>query len=586
MLNTARRDRAMLVVGAWLVACAGVLAYANTFDGAWVWDDASSVLLHQHVQAPARVVAEWQVGEKETGEAAGAFLGALGQLFLEDQHAFGRGDGNFYRPLLSVSFALDYLLSVRTETALSDTPAESPGVFWFHLQSLAWHLLAAWGLLAVLHRLGAPPLVVIAVPLLWVLHPLHTEAVAYISGRADMMSGAFVFWSLYFALGAGAGLRGLASTTACALLFALGLCSKEATLIFPLVLLPCVLLRPAGEGASSSPLRFAPVLVSFLLLGGYIYLRSTVLSFAEAGESVSAPLTQRLVETLQSFAYYIALLFWPVGLHMERTLEGAGWGAAMVGLLLLAGLIALAVLSGMRGQRRVALAVIWFLLTWLPISGVFPLNAPLAEHWMYVPMAGFWWAFFECAALAAVQPRFRLAGPAVAAVLAAVFLTLTIARNADWHDNERLFLATLRENPSTVRVHYNLAVTYGDLQRESAAAQRHYQAAASLRAGSSAEDGREAQLSLGMLALDAARPLDAVPPFAALLADPAAQGSALAAEAWLGAFRAQLAAGDVAAALQLFSSPLAQNEQLAQTAGQFIGGAPLVAEPHYPGLMP
>jgi hypothetical protein len=58
MLDTARRDRAMLVVGAWLVACAGVLAYANTFDGTWVWDDASSVLLHEHVQAPARVVAE------------------------------------------------------------------------------------------------------------------------------------------------------------------------------------------------------------------------------------------------------------------------------------------------------------------------------------------------------------------------------------------------------------------------------------------------------------------------------------------------------------------------------------------------
>lgn len=64
-----------------LVALAGTLVYINTFHADWVWDDVSSVLLHKHVQTPSSVF----------------------QLFLEDQHAFGRGQGNFYRPLVSLS---------------------------------------------------------------------------------------------------------------------------------------------------------------------------------------------------------------------------------------------------------------------------------------------------------------------------------------------------------------------------------------------------------------------------------------------------------------------------------------------------
>src|SRR5512145_2849251 len=72
-----------------LLALACIAAYANTLSGAWVWDDASSVLLHKHVQDPGRFF----------------------QLFREDQHAFGRGQGNFYRPLVSASFMLDYQLS-------------------------------------------------------------------------------------------------------------------------------------------------------------------------------------------------------------------------------------------------------------------------------------------------------------------------------------------------------------------------------------------------------------------------------------------------------------------------------------------
>ena len=77
-----------VAVAIWLAVLAFV-AYGNTLPGEFVWDDASSILLHQHVKDPGKVFA----------------------LFTEDQHAFAGGQGNFYRPLLSVTFMADYALA-------------------------------------------------------------------------------------------------------------------------------------------------------------------------------------------------------------------------------------------------------------------------------------------------------------------------------------------------------------------------------------------------------------------------------------------------------------------------------------------
>lgn len=470
-----------------LLAVLGLIAYANTFNGGWVWDDASSVLLHKHVQDPSTFF----------------------QLFKEDQHAFGRGAGNFYRPLVSVSFMLDYWLSY--DPALDAAPdLPYPGVkpFLFHLTNLAWHVAAAVFLALLLRRLGAPAWVQAACSVLFVLHPLHTEAVAYISGRADMMSGTFVFSGLYLATTPAAGRARIAAYAGALACFVLGLLSKEATFIFPILLLVIVLTRAAEPGAAPVPFLqrrgSLPFIASVAALLVYGALRTTVLSFNQgSGGGGGAPLGERIVETLQALAWYMQLLFWPTGLHMERTLDGATMLTAALGALVLAAIIGGAVFAWRAGHRRITLGLVWFVVTWLPISGIFPLNAPMAEHWLYVPMAGFWWALLEALALVTPAPRARMAASAAVGVLALVLLHATIVRNEDWGSNESLFRATLRENPNTVRVAYNLAVTYEDLDKNPAGARRTYEHilalydAAPLPEGAMRPDEPEVRLALG-----------------------------------------------------------------------------------------
>ncbi len=477
------------------VALAGTIAYVNTFDGGWVWDDASSVLLHQHVQDPSKFF----------------------QLFKEDQHAFGRGAGNFYRPLVSVSFMADYLLSggVSPKSSQSVYPADIPPLP-FHISNLLWHLAAAMLLFALLTRFGAPQGVRAAVPLLYVVHPLHTEAVAYISGRADMMSAAFMFAGLCLVLHESTPKWRWMMLALGMLCFCGGLVSKESSTIFPVLLAILVLFPVLYETDSSARRallrqRGVPLAVAVFILGVYALLRMTVLKFADAGVSQTSTFGNRLLETGQAFFFYLIKLFVPTHLHMEQTLEGVPVWHAAAGWLGLAALFALLLMAMKHRHLRIALGLAWFLVSWLPISGLFPLNAPMAEHWMYVPMAGFWWAVAEAVYLGAQSPGSRRLAVAGAMCLGLVFLGLTMQRNNDWHDNERLFLSTLKENPKTVRVHYNLAVAYEDLLKNWPAARRHYEATLALYADrKKAQGGNDAafllpeevdvHLSLGRLA--------------------------------------------------------------------------------------
>jgi protein O-mannosyl-transferase len=563
-MNT--RQFAVIVVSA--TTLLGFLAYANTFVNDWVWDDVSSVLLHEDVQQPGNVL----------------------QLFTKDQHAFSSGQGNFYRPLLSVSFMVDFWLSYSPELDAAGTIEKGYAdvqPFIFHLTNTIWHILAAILLFFLLVRLQAPRMIQAAAPLLYVLHPMHTEAVAYISGRADMMSAAFIFGALLCA-SADSGGRKLLAYGASGVLFILGLCSKESSMIYPVLLALMIFFRPQPDGArpdrQAMKARSLPLVLAVAILVCYGGLRSTVLKFSEGGAETGAALGQRLVETCQAFAFYVKTLFVPSGLHMEQTLVGTPAWTAAIGLLLILSIGALLLWAYRKGQYRIAFGFAWFLAAWLPISGIFPLNAPMAEHWMYVPMAGFWWATLEVLHLISKRRELRLLVPTVASVLAVLFLHGTVARNRDWRDNESVFRATLAENPETLRVHSNLATTYDFLEGNLPGARRHYEALLERYASSTGSQRSmraeeiPIRLSLGEVLIRQEDYGKALEQFMSLtLLESKEDYKAEAAEALMGLGRCYLAMGQYRAASQAMQRAVKLDPGRSRQAGEFLRGMPVVS---------
>lgn len=553
-----------------VIVLAAIAAYANTFGGEWVWDDASSVLLHRNVQDPGRFF----------------------QLFREDQHAFGRGQGNFYRPLVSASFMLDYAVTGGPSPAEIEAAGKPPlglPTVVFHFSNLLWHGAAALLLYLLLLRAGAPISAAAVAGLVFVAHPLHTEAVAYISGRADMMSAAFMFAGMILALTSRTGGRRWAAWCGSLACFAAALMSKESSLIYP-VLLGILLvaawlqerqLAVKGDKGCIIP-RLFPLVGAVLLLVVYVALRSTVLRFAASGATAAAPLGQRMQETGQAFALYLKLLFWPAGLHMERTLDGIPGWLGPVGWALLVGIVLAALAAFSSRKYRIAAGLAWFLAAWVPISGIFPLNAPMAEHWMYVPMAGFWWAVGEGLVLACERPRLRWMPLMLAGAACVLLVALTAERNRDWHDDERLFVSTLEKNPNSVRVHYNLAVTYEDILKNYAGARRHYEAILRLQGQEgSAKPARpatvaegELRLALGHVLEKMGNPAAAAEQFQKLLNVKSNAEPGMALEAAMGFGRCFLAMGDWPSATQLFAQVVKKASGAGPEVQRLLAGAP------------
>lgn len=471
-----------------LLIFAALLAYANSFANDFVWDDASSILLHQDVQNPANIV----------------------QLFTKDQHAYGRGQGNFYRPLVSLTFMIDTWLSRPAIPEGAQQPTQlflSP--FIFHVTNTLWHAAAAIAFFALMTIAGAPRPIRVLAPLLYVVHPLHTEAITYISGRADPMAGALVLAALCCALALPANRNVVWSS----IFFIAALLSKESATIYPFVLLlAAIVLRPAASRSEDAPAvkrsLTVPLIAAGVIVGIYAALRFTVLRFAARGESVTASLVERLKEAGQSFALYVKLLFVPTNLHMERTLDGVPAWMAIVGWVLIIAIVAIIFVAYVAKRDRIAFALGFFLITWFPISGIFPLNAPMAEHWMYLPMLGFIWALFEIVWMLAGATVLRYPVYAVGYAACLAFILVTAQRNFDWRNNESLYVATLKQNPNTIRVAFNLGVTYEDLIGNASGARREFERVLGLYKERKAAEGTgdsyfddelEAHLSLGRL---------------------------------------------------------------------------------------
>jgi tetratricopeptide (TPR) repeat protein len=397
--------------------------------------------------------------------------------------------------------------------------------------------------------------------------------VAYISGRADMMSAAFLFAGLLATALRGSTVRRIAAALLCGLCFLGGLFSKESAAIFPLLLLLVLWLRVRQDGHTYRGWKEYLPQIAGTIAGGIVYfiVRSGA-DLPAAQQAEAAGLGTRLVEVGQSLALYVHMLFWPAGLHMERTLDGVPGVISLLGYAFLAAMIA-AIFWGVRNrQPQVAAAFLWFMITWFPISGIFPLNAPLAEHWLYVPMAGFWWGLGLLLLHLRASTVWQRTLAAATAILVTSLGVAAIERNEDWHDNTRLYEATLAENPNTSRVNYNLAVTHENLTGNSAGARRHFQRAASLGLATANPD---VMLSLGETLFTLGRYQEAYTWFARLFATtgPAATPFKPAAAAGIG--RCYLALGYFNPASSAFQGAIQLEPGRAAQIRAWEAGAPL-----------
>lgn len=361
---------------------------------------------------------------------------------------------DFYRPLQRLTFLGDY-------AAWGLNPRG------YHLTNIYLHLAAA----VALYFLAAtvlPPrrrsLYALALAALWAVHPMHTSAVTYVSGRADPLAAFFGFSALALAcrtLRTPAPARRALLEWASALGFLGALLSKESG-FFALALWVGVLV--AKQTPRKTWIRWAILGTAVLAVYGTLRVGAQKLAPPDRRELAAE---SRCVLAARAWAESLRVFTWPNELHMERTVamptdpnpvEMQSLRAKTLLGLALAGAFLAWAAWGWRNRRQSALALGAMAATFLPCSNLLRLNATFAEHWFYIPSA-----FLLMAAAASWDPLFLRLGKkweiSAALLLAGwgVFIGATThAQQIYWLNPHTFLTKTLERGGRTARVHVNL----------------------------------------------------------------------------------------------------------------------------------
>jgi protein O-mannosyl-transferase len=367
-----------------------------------------------------------------------------------------------YRPVRTLTYALNYLIV-----------GEEP--FLYHLTNVVLHAANGLLILALFWRLTGSRLIAGAGAFIFIVHPVQTAAVAYVSGRKDLLAAFFMLLALilYLRFREEEGRRHLRASLA-VLCFLLAVLSKEVAIVFPGLLLLvdafCEWRKsnsedrgPSLPGALTRAIRAFPALYLTLvaLAAAALYYAVFVLQASRMEGFWGGTVLTNLGTSFKLFFHYVKLLFVPHPLLADYLGEafpistGLSEPATLACLLFLVFFLVLSVLLFPR-LPLVSVGMLWFAVTIAPVLQLLPFHELAADHFLYVPMIG--------ASLAGGTLFARVSGRRASwvalLVVGCVFSSMTIVRNRDWKDRLTLWEATYRKAPGSYRANVNLGQTY------------------------------------------------------------------------------------------------------------------------------
>jgi protein O-mannosyl-transferase len=407
--------------------CAALIIFANTFFHPFVHDDIVFI-----VQNPS-------IGRFDN----------LYQAFLGSPDPAAVNINTYYRPLLEVIYRLEH-------AAFGLNPAG------WHVFNALLHGLNGWLVYRLLTLAGFAEIVPWASAMLFIVHPVQTEAVACVAGVSNLVMAFFVLSTLIFYLKD----KFLLST----LCFCAGLLSKEQTLMaVPLVVLLDVY---RGQKRYKFWALFSGLAVSYLMMRQTLtgaHVISDVL--ASTGE-----LKLRIKAIGQTLMTYLRILVAPFDLHYYRStdiLKVSNWWWLAV-LSFAAALI--------KSNKVIQWGALWFVLALLPVLNILPLINEYsliltAEHFLYVPMIGLVAVFVWSIDRWKGNQSTKFLVP-----LMIVLAILSIKQNTYWASERKVFERTAAFEKDFGRGHFLLAKAYY-FEKDYGKADQHFAKSAEIMKG-------------------------------------------------------------------------------------------------------
>jgi Flp pilus assembly protein TadD len=418
-----------IILGGAIIGLAALAAYSNSFAVPFLFDDPLSIAQNASIRHL------WPIWDALSPSPTSFVVG---------------------RPVLNFSFAVNYALGGET-------------VWGYHAVNLAIHIFAGLTLYGIVRRtLLRPSLrerfgpsatgVALAVAILWTVHPLQTEAVTYVSERAESLMGLLYLLTLYcFIRGTGSPRSGCwftLSVVACLL----GMASKEVMVSAPLMTLlyDRTFVSGSFRDAWARHRQLYLGLAGTWLLLGYqlvgLHNRDVGLGLGITGWAYSVRACRLVVD-------YLWLALWPHPLVFDY---GEFVAVRHIAEVVPYALILVVLVAGVVFElwRRPAIGFVgaWFFMILAPTSSVVPVvGQPMAEHRMYLPLAAV--VTLVVIGIHALLGRGRMAVFLAAAVGLGL---LTVRRNEDYRSQLSLWNDTVAKCPDNSRAHNYLGIALLD----------------------------------------------------------------------------------------------------------------------------
>jgi hypothetical protein len=419
-------------------------AYANGIDAPFVFDDVPNIAENVNIRS----------------------LSPIGDVLFPPLLNIGIAG----RPVLNLSFALNHAI-------LGEAPAG------FRAANVAIHILAVLLVYGIVRRtLRSKALVVrfgksadvlaFAVALLWGVHPVSTEAVTYISGRSESLSGLLYLATVYFAIRGFDGGRARTWHSLATAAFVLGVGCKETVVTAPVVVLMWdVVFRETRPASSLANCR--------LLYAGFAagWAAAAMLTFS--GRTLDgirgglSPLCPYLMTQAEVVLHYLVVTVWPASLCVDYWWPLARPAAVIPQAVVAGGLVA-ATIVALHRRRPGAFLGVWFFGI-LSVTSLVPLPVIAADYRIYLPsvavvtgvVIGAWvvgrrYADTRSDTDPGIRREVSVIGWTALAAASLILISLTIQRNSVFRDPAVLWADTAEKRPENPRALNNLANALGD----------------------------------------------------------------------------------------------------------------------------
>jgi Tfp pilus assembly protein PilF len=431
-----------------------IAIYSNAFTAPWFFDDIPNIVNNSHLHID-NIMPE-----------------TIWQTFFAKPFR----QGNLYRPVACLSFALNWFVG-------------QDNTVGYHIVNVVIHYLTSVFLLLTIVQMFRTPILKHRLPedgiyftafltaVLWAVHPIQTQAVTYIVQRMASLAGMFYIIALYcYITGRLQTIKRIQyryfAMCICSFLFALA--SKENAVLLPFSLLLIeytFFIREKGN-TNSFYLTILSMVVSLIVVAGFIYLfNSGLISgfFDRAGSRPFSPYERALTET-RVLLYYLGLIFYPTPSRFSidhdfplSTSLAAPWSTAMS----VTAVLVMIILAFRFIHKRplVCFAVLFYFINHLVESTILPLEL-IFEHRNYIP------SFFLFLPLTVgiysllmnflIYNRFKYIGFITFLIMLVSSVGMaSYIRNMTYTSSEALWRDSLKKAPHSARALSNLGIDAG-----------------------------------------------------------------------------------------------------------------------------